>query len=195
MVSMNRLFPLRAIGHGFCMMERDRFTAVLEAMPVHFDLRSEAAKARLIDRYVRFLNGLSFPVQFLVRADVVNMDDYLAELKRNENQLEAHLRPSLHEYVEFIRQRASVRQLIRRRYYVLLSWRGIDSRGRVRRRGEELWNEAEAELLRREEIIEQGLRPLGVRLRRPDAEETFRVIYASIGAGQTLPRGVNWVWE
>lgn len=195
MVSINRLFPLRAIGHGFCMMERDRFTAVLEAVPIHFGLRSEDAKARLVDSYARFLNGLNFPVQFLVRADVVSMEDYLAELKRNENQLEAHLRPSLGEYVEFIRQRASVRQLIRRRFYILLSWQGTDSRGRRRRRGEELWNEAEAELLRRQEIIEQGLRPLGVRVRRLDAEETFRVVYASVGAGRALPGGVNWVWE
>ena len=195
MVSINRLFPIRAIGQGICLLERDRFTAVFEAIPVNFALKGLSEQERLVQGYVTFLNGLTFPLEVLVRADTLRMDEYLAELKARENEIDAHLRPSLGEYIEFIRESASVRHLIRRRFYVLLSWRGTDSRSRPLRKGEILWEEAERELAKRKELVEQGLARLGVRLRTLDAEETFQLIYAGLGGGQALSKGVNWIWD
>ncbi len=195
MVTMNRLFPIRAIGQGLCLLDPDRFTAVLQATPVTFGLKSLAEQDRLAHAYANFLNGLEFPVQVLVRSDSVRMDDYLGELKTRENEMAAHLRPSLGEYVNFIRESAAMRHLIRRRFYILLSWRGSDTRSRPLRRGEALWEEAERELARRREVVEQGLRPLGVHLCGLDAEETFRFIYTSLGVGRELPKGVGWAWD
>ncbi len=195
MVAMNRLFPIRAIGQGLCLLDPDRFTAVLQATPVNFGLKSLSEQDRLAHAYANFLNGLEFPVQVLVRSDTVRMDDYLAELKSRENEMAAHLRPSLGEYVDFIRESAAMRHLVRRRFYIMLSWRGNDTRSRPMRRGEVLWDEAERELAHRREVVEQGLRPLGVRLRGLDAEETFRFMYTSLGAGRELPRGVDWAWD
>jgi len=192
---MNRLFPIRAIGQGICLLDGDRFTAIFEASPINFALKSPADQERLVQAYVSFLNSLKFPVEVLVRADTLRMDEYLAELKTRENEIEASLRPSLGEYIEFIEQTATIRHLIRRRFYLLLSWRGTDTRTRPLRRGEILWEEAERELIRRQELVEQGIRGLGVRLRQVDSEETFRLIYASLGGGQALPKGVSWVWE
>ncbi len=195
MVTMNRLFPIRAIGQGICLLDRDRFTAIFEAVPITFALKSPKEQDRLVQSYVRFLNGLNFPVEVLVRADSLRMDDYVAQLKAHENEIEAHLRPSLGDYIEFIQQSASVRHLIRRRFYVLLSWRGQDTRTRPLQRGERLWEEAERELIRRQELVEQGLRDLGIRLRALNAEETFCFVYAGLGGGNPLPKGVSWAWE
>lgn len=195
MVSMNRLFPIRAIGEGLCLMGGDRFTAILEATPVNFGLKSAAEQERMTEGYVRFLNGLTFPVEVLVQAGLLRMDEYLAELKSHENEMDAHLRPSLGQYIEFIRETASVRHLIRRRFYLMLSWQGVDSRSRPNRRGEVLWEEAERELGRRRETVEQGLRGLGVKVRSLSPEEMFRFVYASLGGGRELPKGVNWIWE
>ncbi len=192
---MNRLFPIRAIGKGMCLVDRDRFTAVFEASPVNFSLKSPTEQERLVQAYVGFLNGLSFPVEVLVRADTLRMDEYVAELKSRENEMEAYLRPSLGQYIAFIEQSASIRHLIRRRFYVLLSWRGTDTRTRPMRQGEVLWQEAERELARRQELVEQGLRPLGVRLRPLSSGDTFRLMYASVGGGSILPEGASWVWE
>lgn len=194
-VHMNRLFPIRAVGPGICLVGKDRFTAVLAAIPVNFSLRSPRDQERLVQGYTAFLNGLSFPVELLVRSDMLRIDDYLGELKLNEEDLEPHLRPSLGDYIEFIKETVSVNHLLRRKFYLVLSWNGADTRSRPLKRGELLWEEAELELERRRDIVAQGLRPLGIRLKTLDAESMFRFLYASLGAGEPLAPGVNWAWD
>ncbi|MBX5467753.1 MAG: type VI secretion protein [Firmicutes bacterium] len=193
--AMRTIFPIRAIGGGLCLVDRDRFTAVLEAWPVNFGLKSARDQERMVAQYAAFLNGLEFPVQVLVHTDHLRVDEYVGELKRREEEVEAHLRPSLAEYLEFVREVAAVRSLLRRRFFLVLSWQGTDSRSRPLRRGEVLWEEAERVLARRQELVDQGLRGLGVRVRRLEGEELFRFLYACLGGGRELPRGVRWAWE
>ncbi len=194
-VSINRLLPIRAIGPGLCLIDQDRFSSIAEAVPVNFSLRSEGDQQRLIHGYTKFLNGLEFPVELLVRSDILRLDDYLGDLKTREDEIEPHLRPSLGDYIDFIKETVSVNHLLRRRFFVVLSWQGLDSRRRPKQRGEVLWDEATAALDRRRDIVTQGLRPLGIRLRSFTTEETFRFFYASLGGGQSLPKGVNWAWD
>ncbi len=194
-VSINRLLPIRAIGPGLCLIDKDRFSSITEAIPVNFSLRSQGDQQRLIHGYTEFLNGLEFPVELLVHSDVLRLDEYLGDLKEHEDDLEPHLRPSLRDYIDFIQDTVSVNHLLRRRFFIVLSWQGMDSRMRPKQRGEVLWDEAAEALGRRREVVEQGLRPLGVRLRSFSTEETFRFFYASLGGGQSLPKGVNWAWD
>lgn len=194
-VSMNRLFPIRAIGPGMCLVGRDRFTAVFEAIPINFSLRSLNDQQRLVQAYTVFLNGLNFPIELLIRSDLMRLDDYLGDIKANEEEIEPHLRPVLGDYIEFIKETASVQHLLRRRFFLFLSWQGTDSRTRPLKRGEVLWHEAEIELERRKEILSQGLRPMGVRIRSLNNEELFRFIHAGLGSGQNLPTGITWAWN
>ncbi|CAB1129235.1 conserved protein of unknown function [Candidatus Hydrogenisulfobacillus filiaventi] len=193
--ALNRLVPLRAVGPDLCLLERDRFTAVVEATPVNFALRPAPEQERLVREYTAFLNGLDFPLQILVRADALRLDEYLGQLKAQEETVEAHLRPPLRDYLDFIRRTGQVQHLLRRRFFLILSWQGFDTRTRPLRRGEELWEEARQELLRRRGVLEQGLKPLGVRIRPLEGVELFEFIYASVGAGRALPRGVRWEWD
>ncbi|MCY0878669.1 MAG: type VI secretion protein [Firmicutes bacterium] len=194
-IRINQVFPIRAIGPTMCLVGRDRFSAVLEAVPINFSLRSEVEQERLVNAYTAFLNGLNFPVEILVRSDYLRLDDYLGDIKSHEEDIEPHLRPSLGEYIEFLEETAHVHHLVRRRFYLILSWEGMDSRSRPLRRGEVLWEEAENELERRREIIAAGLRPLGVRVKLLQRDDLFRFIYASLGGRQGLPKGASWVWD
>lgn len=194
-VRIRQVFPIRAIGPSICLVGRDRFSAVLEAVPINFGLRSQKDQERLVNGYTAFLNGLSFPVEILVRSDYLRIDDYLGDLKSREEDIEPHLRPSLGDYIEFLRETASVQHLIRRRFFIILSWQGSDSRTRPLRRGEVLWDEAEAELERRRDMVAAGLKPLGIRIKTLERDELFRFLYASLGGGQDLPAGVTWAWE
>ncbi|MCY0881480.1 MAG: type VI secretion protein, partial [Firmicutes bacterium] len=105
------------------------------------------------------------------------------------------LRPSVGEYIQFIKQTASVQHLVRRRFYVVLSWKGVDTRSRPRRQGEVLWQEAEQELGRRSAILRQGLRKLGVRLRDLSQEECFQFLYAGLHANHQAKGGMQWAWR
>lgn len=192
---MSQMFPIRAIGPNSCLVGRDRFSAVFEAVPINFGLRSQKDQQRLVNAYTSFLNGLSFPVEILVRSDYVRIDEYLGDLKEHEEDIEPHLRPSLGDYIEFLRETASLQHLVRRRFFLILSWQGADSRTRPLRRGEVLWDEAEMELERRRDIVAAGLKPLGIRVKILGREDLFRFLYASLGGGRSLPRGSSWTWQ
>ncbi len=192
---ISQVFPIRAIGPSICLVGRDRFSAVFEAVPVNFGLRSHRDQERLVTAYTAFLNGLSFPVEILVRSDHVRIDEYLGDLKLREEDVEPHLRPSLGDYIEFLQETANLQNLVRRRFFIILSWEGSDSRSRPLRRGEVLWDEAEMELERRRDIIAASLKPMGIRVKTLERDGLFRFLYASLGGGQTLPRGTNWVWQ
>lgn len=192
---VSQVFPIRAIGPSICLVGRDRFSAVFEAVPINFGLRSQKDQERLIHGYTSFLNGLSFPVEILVRSDYLRIDEYLGDLKSREEDIDPHLRPSLGDYIEFLRETASVQHLVRRRFYIILSWQGMDSRSRPLRRGEVLWDEAEMELERRRSMVAAGLKPLGVAVRPLQREDLFRFLHASLGGGHSLPKGATWAWE
>lgn len=192
---IGHLFPIRAIGPTMCLVGKDRFSAVLEAVPINFGLRSIHEQERLVQAYTSFLNGLSFPVEILVRSDYMRIDDYLGDLKSHEDEIEPCLRPSLGDYIEFLHETANLQHLVRRRFFIILSWQGADSRSRPLRRGELLWDEAELELERRHDVVAQGLKPLGIRLKTLERQDLFRFIYASLGGGQELPKGASWVWN
>ncbi|MCL8207724.1 MAG: TraC family protein [Actinomycetia bacterium] len=191
---MKRLFPIRAIGGGLCLMERDRFVIALEATPVGFALKSERERQALMAGFTRFLNSLTFPIQILVHTDVLRLDDYLADMKAREDVLEPHLRPALGDYLRFLESSVHLEHLLRQRFFLVLSWHGTDSRSRPLKRGEILWDEAEQELARRQAAVAEGLRPLGVGLRRLATDDLYRFVFASL-AGRELPKGVVWSWD
>ncbi len=193
-MSMTRLFPIRAIGGGLCLLDRDRYLAVMEASPVGFALRSERERQALTLGFSRFLNGLLFPIQILVRTDTLRLDEYLADMKAHENQLEPHLRPALGDYVRFLEESAHLEQLQRRRFFIVLSWYGSDTRSRPTRRGEVLWEEAERELDRRQAVVAEGMRTLGVSVRRLTTEELYRFVFAFLN-GRSPQEGVMWSWD
>ncbi|WP_020373898.1 hypothetical protein [Sulfobacillus thermosulfidooxidans] len=182
-IYLNRLFPIRAIGPGICLVHKDRYVAILEAIPINFALRAPEEQERLIKGYANFLNGLNFPVQLFVRSDFLRVDEYLADLKSHEDAIEAHLRPSLGDYIQFLRETVSVNRLVKRRFYIVMAWQGHESRKIPRTRGEILWDEAEHELIRRREILIQGLRPLGIRLQTLDQVSTLHFLQSSFGQG------------
>ena len=177
---VRRLFPLRAIGKGMCLMDRDRFVAVVEAAPVGFALKSARERRQLTMGFARFLNSVQFPMQILIRTDVMRLDEYLFTLKAQEEQLEAHLRPALGDYLHFLNQSSHLEHLLWRRFYIVLCWQGTDSRTRPLKRGDVLWDEAEQELARRQAMLVEGLRSLSVAVARLATPDLYRFVFATL---------------
>lgn len=166
----------------------------MEASPIGFALKSERERQAIILAFTRFLNGVDFPIQMLIRTDVLRIDDYLADMKAHEGQLEPHLRPALGDYVRFLQDSVRLEHLLRQRFFLALSWQGTDSRSRPLKRGELLWGEAQQELDRRQAAVAEGLRPVGVKVRSLNTEELYRFVFASL-AGKEWPKGVVWSWD
>jgi hypothetical protein len=112
---------LRAIEDGVVTTSDDEYRAVLEvsgtASPFEDDARQEAVLAG----FSSFLNGLSYPIQILVRASPVDLSRYVASLEeRGRHALQGQLAALAHDHAAFVQGLARQRTLLERRFYVIV---------------------------------------------------------------------------
>src|SRR5438105_486269 len=67
--------------------KRLHYRAILSINPVNFGLMSEDDQDALIEGFKSFLNGLSFPIQILVRNLPYRLDEYLQAMESVQGEL------------------------------------------------------------------------------------------------------------
>jgi hypothetical protein len=94
--------------------------AVLEVGSVNFALQGERDQETTVLGFAAFLNGLTFPVQVLVRVLPVDVARYLEDLERRARGLPGPLADLALDHVAFLRRLARSRTLLERRFYVVV---------------------------------------------------------------------------
>jgi hypothetical protein len=112
---------IAAIHGGVVELTGAEFRAVLEVSgttrPFDDDARLEGALAG----YAAFLNGLSYPVQILVRASPIDLSRYVTTLEERGRQLlDGQLAELAHDHASFVQALARKRTLLERRFYVVV---------------------------------------------------------------------------
>jgi hypothetical protein len=151
------------------------YRAVLEvsgtARPFEDELRLEG----LMAGFATFLNGLSYPLQILVRATPVDLSRYLTTLEeRGRELMDGQLADLAHDHAAFVQGLARQRTLLERRFYVVVpaeSTQRVDWKarfgGRIRSEDEEPRREAaHRQLTFRCEDVTRQLARCGLSARR-----------------------------
>ena len=79
--SVQEQLPLQEIRDDVVRLRGGEDRAVLETGSVNFALRSEPEQEAILAGYRRFLNGLDYPLQVLVRVVPTDVERYLAGLR------------------------------------------------------------------------------------------------------------------
>ncbi len=124
------------------------FRGVLKISAVNFALMSEEEQEGVIEGFQSFLNGLSFPVQILIRNRPHNLNSYLRGL---EEAAEGDLQEIVRDHVKFVRALSSQRALVIREYYLIVP----ADRQTVKNATEALFNAQMQIKLRMEELLQQ----------------------------------------
>ena len=112
---------IQAIQQDVVELSGGEYRAVLEvsgvARPFDDDVRLEG----LLAGFAAFLNGLSYPIQVLVRATPVDLSRYLAALEERGRQVpDGKLAEMAYDHAAFIQSLARQRTLLERRFYVVV---------------------------------------------------------------------------
>jgi hypothetical protein len=112
---------VRSIDQGVVELQPGEYRAILEvsgtARPFDDDARLEGVLAG----FATFLNGLSYPIQILVRATPVDLTRYLSTIEERAQQFgDAQLAEMAHDHVAFVQGLARQRTLLERRFYVVV---------------------------------------------------------------------------
>ena len=119
LASVQEQLPLEEIAGDVARLRGGEQRAVLETGSVPFELRSEGEQEAILAGYRRFLNGLDYPLQVLVRVVPADVEGYLAGLAGARRGDEALRRLAL-DHAAFVRRIARERTLLDRRFYVVV---------------------------------------------------------------------------
>lgn len=112
---------IRNIKDGVLVLSDRRYRVILKTSAVNFGLKGEAEQDALISAFERVLNGISHPIQILIRTRKMDVERYLQRLKRQEeNEPESVYKEQLKLYQEFIRQKVEKSRILSRRFYVVI---------------------------------------------------------------------------
>ena len=82
------MLPISEIKDGYCILKDGGIRAILRADGINLDLKNFDEIQTILEQYKRFLNGLEFPLQFLVRNTYLDLREYLQYVSRNIGQLD-----------------------------------------------------------------------------------------------------------
>ncbi len=193
--SVQELLPLEEISGDVVRLRGGGCRAVLEARGVHFALKSEPEQEAILAGYRRFLNGLAYPLQVLVRVVPADIEGYLSGLGGALGGTET-LRRLARDHEAFVRRIASERTLLDRRFYVVVpaeadgaperGWPGVRRLlrpgGQSPRQQSDL-TRARRTLAFRSGEVAQGLGAFGVSTRRLGEGELVALWRAALGGG------------
>lgn len=119
LASVQEQLPLDDVVGEVLLLRSGAARAVLEASPVNFALKSEPEQEAILAGYRRFLNGLDYPLQVLVRVVPADIERYLAGLSGARAGSEA-MRRLARDHRAFVRRIARERTLLGRRFFVVI---------------------------------------------------------------------------
>ena len=198
LASVQEILPLEEIAGDVVSLRGGDYRCVLEASSVNFALKSEPEQEAILAGYRRFLNGLTYPLQVLVRVVPADVEGYLAGLGGARRGTETLRRLAL-DHEAFVRRIARERTLLDRRFFVVLpaevdaapgraapGWPGL---GRLLRPGTQSPRQ-QSDLARARRTLSfrcgevaQGLGSFGVSTRRLGGEELAALWRATLGGG------------
>jgi hypothetical protein len=134
------------------------FRGILQVDAINFSLMSEDEQEGVIEGFKSFLNGISFPVQILIRNRPHNLDNYLRSLQ----SVDGPLASIAQDHAKFVSELASRRALVKREFYVIVT---ADRQTATNNKTEALTN-AQLQLKLRIDEMQRQLERMGLTSKR-----------------------------
>lgn len=178
----------KSIRDGVVVMKDGSLRAILMVNSINFNLKSQDEQTAMLQSYQSFLNSITFPIQIVVQSRTLDLDEYLKKLegvsKTQNNQL---LQTQTLDYTEFVRELIGMANIMSKNFYVILPYtQSIKAKGglfshlfRKATGPTSLFAEAKEELLRRANLVANGLGSLGLSNALLNTEELIDLFYAT----------------
>jgi hypothetical protein len=96
---------------------------VIMVSSINFALKSEDEQNAIIGSYVSFLNNIDFPLQIVIQSRELNIDDYLADLRKKEKeQTNELLKMQTGEYLNYVNELISMSKTMNKRFYIVVPY-------------------------------------------------------------------------
>jgi len=127
--STQSYLDISEIRDDIILMRDGTLRAVLLVSSINFALKSEDEQNAIVAAYVSFLNNIDHPLQIVIQSRELNIDNYLADLKkRHKEQMNELLKIQTAEYIQYISELISMGKIMSKRFYVIIPYNPISDK-------------------------------------------------------------------
>ncbi len=130
------MLPISEIRNDTMIMKDGGIRAILRINGVNLDLKNADEQMIVLEQYKKFLNGLEFPMQILVRNTFLDLSNYLTYIKGNIDTIEnPTLKGQGEAYYNFLQNIDMQQGLIyNKEFYVIVPYYiGEQDKGQIQR--------------------------------------------------------------
>ncbi len=189
-----QLVDIETIRDGVIILKTGALRAVAMCSSINFALKSQDEQDALIYQYQNFLNGLDFPVEFVVHSRKLDITDYIDEIKEHlKNQKNELLKIQTEEYIDFIESFVGMQNIMAKTFYVVVPFSPSEDKKKgffdklfapakpsFVKMSDDEFTKYKNQLWQRLENVISGLRTVGIRsepLNDEELKELFFNIY------------------
>jgi hypothetical protein len=82
------MLPISEIRDGIVILKDGGLRSIIKVEGLNLDLKNYDEQQVVLEQYKRFLNGLSFPLQILVRNTYLDLTEYLSYMRNNISKID-----------------------------------------------------------------------------------------------------------
>ncbi len=118
------MLPISEIRGNTILLKDDGLRAIVKVTWLNIDLKNYDEQLQTIEQYKRFLNGLDFPLQILIRNNYLELSDYISYMRDNVNVVANDtLKKQGEGYISFLSDINSQQGLIYvKEFYVIIPY-------------------------------------------------------------------------
>lgn len=192
--STQQYLDVASIQDDAVILKDGTLRAVLLVSSLNFALKSEDEQQGLVANYVSFLNSLDHPLQVVVQSRKMRVDNYVAELKAQEEKTgNMLLREQIRDYVGFVTDLIELGDIMQKRFFVVVPYDPVGNKQKsfMDRLKEVLkpakviklktaeYEERVKQLNLRAERVTSNLQSMGLKVARLDTQGLIEVFYSS----------------
>lgn len=119
------LLAIQEIHHDCLVLKSGGLVQVLMVGGTNFSLKPENEQNLLTASYQRFLNSLGFPIQIIVHSRKVNIQKYLSNLEKRQNEeVTPLLQSQIAEYRQFVESFVKENPIMTKSFFVVVPYYG-----------------------------------------------------------------------
>ncbi|MEK7094125.1 MAG: hypothetical protein AAB903_02160, partial [Patescibacteria group bacterium] len=119
------LLAIEEIHHNTIILKNGGLVQVLMVGGTNFSLKPETEQNVLTASYQRFLNSLGFPIQIVVHSRKVNVQKYLSNLEKRQNEeVSPLLQSQISEYRQFVQSFVKENPIMTKSFFVAIPYYG-----------------------------------------------------------------------
>ncbi|HRX64183.1 MAG TPA: hypothetical protein P5060_03715 [Candidatus Absconditabacterales bacterium] len=136
MFNTETMLPVSEIKNDTIILKDGGLRAILKVEGINLDLKNFDEQQIVLEQYKKFLNGLGFPIQIIVRNNYLDLSDYLGYINKNINDISNPvLKKTGEAYYKFLEDIDSKQGLIYEKsfYIVVPYYQGEKDEGSIKK--------------------------------------------------------------